>query len=537
MPFGKEGDHKPMIAFLAVVIVTGIVLAGVIFYFIPRWDYIREPEVYFNVQLTEPVNTSIGYRVGETKSLDSRSDRVYAVHGNTIEAFKPDGTFMWRASFNDASDFPTAFITTAPVCKNIGDKVVRDRAEFRVIFGTVEGYVYCLMDNEDADSPGAPRGINLARSGPLDGRISNDPVVYNPDGIANDRLFITTENGTLYAFSFSNDSAQLTREWDLHLSNASLNAPAVAEVYEIVTVSDVNGSVYGVSISDHSLIWRYETMETVSSDIAITPWNPRVAYIATDAARLHVINVVNGTPLNSEWAGGMLIMKTPSDVDEGPLNTPAINQDGTEIYITSRSGFMYVVISQTQEVKVRYDATEKGTMQVTFEVPALFDVRYRKGVYAVARDMSGTANDLSDDFSWLYRFTDESIRTERYAFKFQIPGRVQGPLQMWHDTAVAEHLYPTIWLGTTTTEGAAQRGNIYAISSGSPGEVKRIPGRGIPYIEPIVVLGIIILAAVWSRLSTQKRDVSSVFTQSTGAQQRAPQLLDHQGRQETQRDP
>ncbi|MEW5936768.1 MAG: PQQ-binding-like beta-propeller repeat protein, partial [Candidatus Thermoplasmatota archaeon] len=284
---------------------------------------ILDVDEYFKSEVSGPINTSIGYRVGETKTLDSRSDRVYAVHGNTIEALKPNGIPIWNSSFDD-----TALITTAPVCENIGDKVVRDRAEFRVIFGTVDGYVYCLRDNEDADSPAEPRGINLARSAPLDGRISNDPVVYNPDGIVNDRLFITTENGTLYAFSFSSERARLTRVWDVHLSDAPLNAPGVAEVYGAVIVSDTNGSVYAVSKEDGSLIWDYSAGERVSSGIAITP-DSKVAYLATDAARLHAINAVNGTPMGSEWEGGMLIMKTLSDVDEGPLNTPAINQDGT----------------------------------------------------------------------------------------------------------------------------------------------------------------------------------------------------------------
>ncbi|MEW5937181.1 MAG: ABC transporter permease, partial [Candidatus Thermoplasmatota archaeon] len=111
--------------------------------------------------------------------------------------------------------------------------------------------------------------------------------------------------------------------------------------------------------------------------------------------------------------------------------------------------------------KARYDATEKGTRLVTFEVPALFDARYKKGVYAVLRHMNGTAGDLSDDFSWLYRFTDDSLRNDTYNLRMQLDGRVYGSLSMRHDMQDVQHLYPTIWLGATMGDGS---GMVYAYS-------------------------------------------------------------------------
>ncbi|MBI5000845.1 MAG: ABC transporter permease subunit [Euryarchaeota archaeon] len=429
---------------------------------------ILEVDKYFQVEnLTGPVNHSVGYRI-RPAALDAKADRVYAAYGNSVTAIRPNGISLWTYRATDAS-----LITTTPIVQNIGNRVDPNRQEQRIAFGTLEGRLYVLRDNTAEGSASRPTGDNVYRTDPLGGAIMRNPAFYNNDTLGlygDDRLFVTTESGMLYAFSLQYDydpltqvysatSARLNQAWSVQVSNASLGAPVVSIRNMTVLVSDRVGKIYSYSIANGMPMWPepYDAAEPVSSDLVLAkPSDGDVVFLATDLGRLHCVNVPDGTPYTSNWTGGMLLMKDLTTADEGPFNTPTTTSDGSEAYVTSRSGFFYAITIDSQTQKWTYDATEGGRVPgATFDSSAYYDTRYSKGVYAVSR-VPGSPGDPTDDYSWLYRFTNDSL----YSWRLQLPGAVYGGAVLYFDSDTS-HLNPSVWTGTAASDGT---GVVYSYS-------------------------------------------------------------------------
>jgi outer membrane protein assembly factor BamB len=181
---------------------------------------------------------------------------------------------------------------------------------------------------------------------PLDGNIEGKPFVSN----FNDRVYVVTDNGTLYSLSTSG-----TVQWSFDIGSTAGNytsSPAVAvrKVSGVdrvfIYVGALNSSLYVVRDdgATASLIQEYTTPSgPIRSSPAINPVNGNV-YFGSDDNKLYAITPEG----NGLWA-----FTTGGDV----VSSPALSPDGSTVYVGSNDGHLYAVNAFNGIARWQYPAS------------------------------------------------------------------------------------------------------------------------------------------------------------------------------------
>lgn len=384
---------------------------------------ILEITPYFNGD--DGVNTAgaftqgITFRMRPAGGAGTSCDRMYAA-GGTGTPFQPygiyaysqvDGSNLW--TFNAQSE-----VTTSVLVRNFGSETSPSDADLRMFFGCDSGKVYVLKDGfVETWSNFAPAGGNVWSS-MLDGSVVGVNYYDMRGGGFNnlDKFFATTANGTLYAFDGpAYPGASPTMIWSNHLSNVSLTAPTVSNDGTCVFVGTVDGLLYGIDIASGfempgwgGAAYRVTDGYWATSPIAVGTGNSMVVYASTTDGFLHCVFGLNGT-VNPAWVhydsqgdpqDGFEVAVN-READGGNLTGISMVPDGSYIMFGSDTGYFYSMNTNSMNMSIAFD-TKIGTEQSTVEVEPYYDWRFSKYLFAVSRNLNGTANDPSDDFSVIY---------------------------------------------------------------------------------------------------------------------------------------
>jgi peptide/nickel transport system permease protein len=174
-----------------------------------RYKYVNTSSVLYGAG--DPINQSIAFRIVPS-SDDPLADRIYAASGEKVIAIRPaTGVMAWYRG-NPSSKVccfeADSVVTAGPVISNYGDVATPDQAEWILYFGTETGEFYQLREPgwgelEPTDrSSQIPEGKDVSRV-TLDSKVTSIAVYADGRGVvsANERVFVGTADGSLYAFS------------------------------------------------------------------------------------------------------------------------------------------------------------------------------------------------------------------------------------------------------------------------------------------------------------------------------------------------
>ncbi|MCJ2557081.1 MAG: hypothetical protein LN415_08270 [Candidatus Thermoplasmatota archaeon] len=210
----------PITAIIAVVVVVTVVLAFAIGSFGPLEDTgedIGEVDPYWWVDTSsvlfnagDPINQYVAFRL-EPRTIGPPADRVYFASGEKVIALRPStGLMVWYDENNNrACCFEAdSLVTAGPVISNYGDVMDRNTVHWILYFGTESGEFYQLREPGWAEmtysdkSSEIPSGKDVSRT-TLDSKITSIAIYSDGDDrrSANERVFVGTEEGNVYAFS------------------------------------------------------------------------------------------------------------------------------------------------------------------------------------------------------------------------------------------------------------------------------------------------------------------------------------------------
>ncbi|MFH0815802.1 MAG: ABC transporter permease subunit [Methanobacteriota archaeon] len=378
-----------------------------------------EAEPYFIAppNITGEVKHDVGIRivsrdVGETNNADDHMDRIYVGTANTVIAYSFNGYKRYTLPL-------TGQVTTAVNVINLGD-TSSPAGEFHVIYaGCDDGSLNAFVDDvyeRDASAaknemPASDETFRTVLDGPVSSDVAVMNVEFRPVGSSSidyrsrDRVFVGTETGTVYCFDWNLDFV-----WSTSLGNSSVTSVAVTDKLGIVVAGTEDGLVYGIRIADGDTAWPnpYD-VGTGISPIAIRNDGQRT-FVGSHDGKLHVIDTLLGTAI-PDWEGGFALTKTAGALDEGRLQKPAMNQDGSLVYVTSDSGYLYAVRTQNapdERIQWNYYAAANMENAAQFIAPPVYD-QLTLSIFAIADNYNGTPTDPSDDFSVLFRMSQDGI--------------------------------------------------------------------------------------------------------------------------------
>jgi peptide/nickel transport system permease protein len=378
-----------------------------------------EAEPYFisPPNITGEVTKEVGIRivtrdVGETNNADDHMDRIYVATSNTVIAYSFNGYRRYQLTL------PSNVSTSVNVV-NLGTTNSPD-GEFHIIYvGCEDGTVGAFIDNV------YERDANAAKTEPpsaserfetvLDSAITSDVAVMNvefrPTGASQidytsrDRVFVGTAAGTVYCFDWA-----LNELWSVNLGNASIDTVDVTDKLGVVVVGDENGVLNGLRVTDGGLAWpsTYETGAAISPIVIKN--DGTITFVGTADGKLHAVDTLLGTAV-PEWEGGYALVKSAGELDGGIIHKPAMNQDGSLIYLTSTSGYLYSVRTQNEpdeRIQWNYNAGGIEESGAQFLAPPIYD-QLTLSVFAMADNHHGTPSNSDDDFSVLSRMSQDGV--------------------------------------------------------------------------------------------------------------------------------
>jgi len=378
-----------------------------------------EAEPYFisPPNITGEVKHDVGIRivsrdVGETNNADDHMDRIYVGTADNVIAYSFNG--YKRYTLGLSGD-----VTTGVNVVNLGD-TSSPAGEHHVIYvGCDDGSINAFVDNvyeRDASAaknemPASDETFIRMLDGPVSTEVAVMNVEFRPlgsnfiDYLSRDRVFVGTESGTVYCFDWNLDLI-----WSSNLGNASITTVAVSDKLGIVMAGSEDGLIYGMRVSDGGSAWPnpYE-VTTGISPIAIRNDGQR-AFVGSYDGKLHAIDVLLGTAI-ADWEGGYALTKNAGTPDEGKLQKPAMNQDGSLVYVTSDSGYLYAIRAQNApDERLQWNFYAAGNMEnnAQFLAPPVYD-QLTLSVFAIADNFNGTPTTSGDDFSVLFRMSQDGV--------------------------------------------------------------------------------------------------------------------------------
>ncbi|MCK4367182.1 MAG: ABC transporter permease subunit [Thermoplasmata archaeon] len=176
---------------------------------VARYWYVNTSTVLFDAG--DPINQSVAFRL-EPASLEPLTDRVYFASGEKVIALRPStGRMAWYVGNTNNKVCcveADSVVTAGPVISNYGAVDQPTTAHWILYFGTESGEFYQLrepgwteLDPVDRSSQ-IPIGKDRSQT-TLDSKITSIAVYADGNGgvSANERVFVGTEGGSLYAFS------------------------------------------------------------------------------------------------------------------------------------------------------------------------------------------------------------------------------------------------------------------------------------------------------------------------------------------------
>jgi peptide/nickel transport system permease protein len=381
---------------------------------------ILEAEPYFITppNITGEVLYDVGIRTVSRSegdggaNADDHMDRIYVGTADTVIAYSFNGYKRYTLELSGA-------VTTGINVINLGD-TSSPAGEFHVIYvGCDDGSINAFVDNVYERDQFAAKNEMPASDETfidvLDGPISSDVAVMNVefkpvgldviDYLSRDRVFVGTESGTVYCFDWN-----LHQIWSTNLGNSSVTSVAVSDKLGIVVAGTENGLIYGMRVADGVSAWPnpYD-VTTGISPVAIRNDGQRI-FVGSDDGKLHAIDTLLGTAV-SDWEGGFALTRTASALDEGKLQKPSMNQDGSLIYVTSDTGYLYAIRTQNApSERIQWNFYAAGNMEnnAQFIAPPVYD-QLTLSVFAIANNYNGTPTNPDDDFSVLFRMSQNGI--------------------------------------------------------------------------------------------------------------------------------
>lgn len=436
----------------------------------------------FLFEAGDPITSSVAFRV-IPRALDPRSDRVYAVSGNKLVAIDPEkGTRGWLAPFE-----ADANITAGPVVVNYGSKTNPLQADFVIYFGTENGTLYALRDNEVAGGLPPPSGSNVLAIS-LEGAVSSLATFSIEEGLPGrqpeEAVYAGTDKGKLYAFPALDHDLLWERDFGpdvtVRMVDGPLNPPAPVPSRSPALNKDgslifVNGGDwYALSTQNGSLAWGpirmgapWTTAPIVALPEVVAGTFTELVYTVSDDGWIFVRFADTGKPLEiwleSPMARihpasqniGIPVLKTAADIDEGPFSN--IWATFSTIYIASHSGYVYSIARDSiggipvGSPKWRFTDQLLLDQGLEFTTTPVFVAR-RGNLYVAATNPNGTA-DPSDDEGILYSLNEDGSLFWRLSFD----GVIEAPVTIWKSTAGAQ-IVESVWFGTS-------KGRIYSFSA------------------------------------------------------------------------
>jgi outer membrane protein assembly factor BamB len=186
-------------------------------------------------------------------------------------------------------------------------------ADDQIIFGSYDGYVYCLRKSDG----------HLFWKRQLAGGMFSSALVYGG------RVFIGTDVGTFYAL----DQATGTIEWTL-AGNLTQGTPAGDDGKVFIGMLD--GNVYALGPVTGIVLWAFDTNDSIHSSPLI--YNETV-YLASRDGTLYALDEDTG---RLRWSAD-LGYKTDA--------TPAVDPASGTIFIGTFGGYMFAVDAATGEFR------------------------------------------------------------------------------------------------------------------------------------------------------------------------------------------
>src|SRR5271157_1831412 len=109
-------------------------------------------------------------------------------------------------------------------------------------------------------------------------------AVYSSPTVANDTVFVGSNDGRLYAFDLNGNE-----KWNVSLGGAIYSSPAVDG--DLLFVGSTNNNVYAINLTDRRIIWSVPTAAPVYSSPVFANGN---VYVGSDSGYLYSINETTG---------------------------------------------------------------------------------------------------------------------------------------------------------------------------------------------------------------------------------------------------
>lgn len=119
-------------------------------------------------------------------------------------------------------------------------------------------------------------------------------AVYSSPTVANDRVFVGSSDGRLYAFDLEGGLKWKT----VFLGGPLYSSPAFDG--DIVFIGSLNGSIYAIDAKSGSIKWNRPTQDAVYSSPTVVDG---VVFIGSDDGNLYAINASNGAIIRTYPAG------------------------------------------------------------------------------------------------------------------------------------------------------------------------------------------------------------------------------------------
>ena len=119
------------------------------------------------------------------------------------------------------------------------------------------------------------------------------------------------------------------------------------------------------------------------------------------------------------WETPYALQKNLGEVDGGRLQRPSMNQDGSMVYITSSSGYMYAIRTANElDTRMQWNFYAGGNMDdnAQFLAPPTYD-QFTLSVFGIADILNGTPTDQTDDYSILFRMSMNGVPDLNMTFK------------------------------------------------------------------------------------------------------------------------
>jgi peptide/nickel transport system permease protein len=475
-----------MSAFVILAVLAPVLpLRDPIFWRAPSTDVINLP-TYWEANTSTaffgagaPIESQIAIRV-LPNFADPAADRIYAASGSRLVAVNPStGTAGWDPPGFDAS----SRITAGPVGVNYGSKQDPLKFDYVVYIGAEDGSFYALSDSDThpLGVTGRPGGSRLVVR-TLVGEVTSIAVWSNqstasaalpPFRTAEERVFVGTSAGNLYAFAASN----LSLLWEQNLGSAAVRmteypllpssnpsySPALADDGERLYVNA--GNWFALYAENGSFAWpQFFEVSTpwTSSPVVARPSNLAdgtfgdLVFAASDDGWLFARRALTGEPYGI-WAdspaaqlhpGGEFtipVLETAAERDPGPLLAPWI--EGGTVYVSSGSGTLYAIardpIGDLAAGTVRWRFSDRILQEQGFHFSARPIVHpLQPLIYVPGINPKGTP-DVSDDSAVLYSLEVDG----RLFWRRDFDAPLRASASIWKTPSAAQ-LHPSVWVGT-----------------------------------------------------------------------------------------